>query len=437
VKARWKDENRDLRVEMSGEITFAPDERSVAVVSPSGYLEFEEIKGWSRRRLEVRPSSSGAPEEKYFVDGRQRLLDETGRAWVAATYLRVMRELGIDLEGRVGRILEARGVTGVLQEVDLIRSDDVKRRYLSQLMKRAALTSDDFQRIAISARRIGSDHEKAEFLLENIRRFTTDPLRSSYFQAVDSIRSDSDRRRVLIGILDADGHSQETANYVGRSVKSMGSDHDKSEVLLAMPPASEQARCALLAAARTIQSDNDRARVLRRSGYVEASQCRDAFFSVVNQIHSDNDRASVLRELLGHPGLGAVSYQSIASAAKRMSSNSDKANVLKLLGEHYTDRPFFDAVNTVQSEDDRKSVLKDVIKRDPDKAVLLQVIDSVSRMSSDNSKAEVLIAAAMISSEVEVRSAVQQASAKIGSDSDYRRVARVLMSGTTESERPR
>ncbi len=372
VKARWKDENRDLRVNISGDISFSPDDRSIAALSPSGHFEFEEVKGWSRRRIEVRPSPSGAPEEKYFVNGRQRPLDETGRAWAAATYPKLVRELGIDLDRRVGRILDARGVAGVLEEIDLIRSNDVKRRYLTRLVKHSALTTEDLQRIATSARMIPSDHDKAEFLLANIRRFATDPLRSSYFQAVDSIRSDHDRRRVLIEVLNADGHSQETASFVGRSVKSMGSDHEKSEVLLAIPPVSEEARCALLKAARSIQSDNDRARVLLRSSYLESSPCRDAFFAVVNQIQSDHDR---------------------------------------------------------------QSVLKDVIQRNTDKAVLLQVVNSASHLSSDHSKAEVLIAAAKVSGEPEVRSAVQRASARITSDSDYRRVAGVLFPGSPEREK--
>jgi len=33
---------------------------------------------WSRRLLEVSPSSSGTPQEKYFVDGLQKPFDEVG-----------------------------------------------------------------------------------------------------------------------------------------------------------------------------------------------------------------------------------------------------------------------------------------------------------------------------------------------------------------------
>lgn len=300
--SRWTDDNRDLRVEMRGDILFAPAERSIASVSPFGYFEIRETKGWTRRRLEVRPSSSAAPEEKYFVNGRQTPFDATAHDWAAAIYPFLMRELGLDAERRVGRILARRGASGVIEEVNLIRNDNIKRQYLNHLMEHAELTSEDLRQVAMSARKIASDNEKAEFLLANAHRFAAEPLRGSYFHAVDSIASDNDRRRVLLGMLEADGHSPETAALVGKSAKSMSSDHEKAEVLIAMHPGSGESGCALLKAARTIQSDSDRARVLRESGYLESPQCREAYFAVVNLIASDHDRSTVLREMLDRPG---------------------------------------------------------------------------------------------------------------------------------------
>jgi hypothetical protein len=206
----------------------------------------------------------------------------------------------------------------------------------------------------------------------------------------------------------------------------MSSDHDKAEVLVAIPSLSGGTGCALLKAARTIQSDHDKARVLRDSGYLESSEYAGAFFAVVSLIQSDNDRSSVLRDMLDRPGLGQSTYGSVASAAKTMSSDNDKANVLTLLSKYYAEAPFFEAVNTIRSDNDRKRVLKGLIERTPDKTVLLEVIHSASGISSDNDKAELLVAVAKVSGETDVRSAVQQACGKISSDSDYRRVASAL-----------
>jgi beta-lactamase regulating signal transducer with metallopeptidase domain len=430
TKARWKDDTRDLKVDLRGEISLSTDERSIASLSPWGYIEIEEVNGWSRRRVEVRPSPSGVPEEKYFLDGRQRPLDQAARDWLGTMYPLVARELGIDIEGRVDRILASHGAAGVIQEVHLIHADQVKRKYLTQLLDRATLTTEDLRRVAMCARKISSDHDKAEFLLANARRFASDPLRTPYFQAVDSISSDYDRRRVLVGMLEADGASPETASRVGQSAKSMHSDHDKAEVLLAIPAPSEDSGCAPLMAARTIQSDFDKARVLRDSAYLESSACRDAFFTVVNLIRSDNDRSTVLRELLGRPGLEAATYENTALAAKTMSSDNDKANVLLLLGRHYAEGSFFEAVNTIRSDNDRKRVLNGMLESRPAKAVLLGIVDSASSMSSDHDKADVLIAVAKTPADSEVRSAVERACGKVRSDNDYRRVASALFNDT-------
>ena len=98
----------------------------------------------------------------------------------------------------------------------------------------------------MSARKMSSDHEKAEFLLANARRYTTEQVRSSWFHAVDSINSDHDRGRVLIGMLEADGRSPRDRRPRRKVREADDSDHEKAQVLLAIPSGSEDAQCAAL-----------------------------------------------------------------------------------------------------------------------------------------------------------------------------------------------
>jgi len=259
----------------------------------------------------------------------------------------------------------------------------------------------------------------------------TAQTRNSFFSDVNSISSDNDRRRVLMHLLETEGHDALTARLIALSAKSMSSDNDKADVLLAIPAAaSGTARCGLLNAARTIQSDNDKARVLRDSGYAESAQCRDAWFSVANLIESDNDRAGVLQDLLKSKPLEAETYRNVADSAKGINSDNDKANVLVALSGFYTDIPFFEAADTIQSSNDHARVLEAVMTRKLAKAELLQVIHSAAGLSDDNEKANVLLQAAEQSNEPEVRSAIQQACEKLSSDSEYRRVASALFNGS-------
>jgi len=155
-------------------------------------------------------------------------------------------------------------------------------------------------------------------------------------------------------------------------------------------------------------------------------QCRDAWFSVANLIQSDNDRASVLQDLLKTNSLQAETYRNVAKSAKGLTSDNDKATVLISLSDHYTGTSFFDAADTIQSSSDHARVLQAVLEHKPAKAELLQAVHSAAGLSDDNEKANLLLQAARQSNEPEVRAALQQACEKLSSDSDYRRVASAL-----------
>jgi beta-lactamase regulating signal transducer with metallopeptidase domain len=434
TSSRWTDDARDLRIKIRGEVSFSADEQSVASVSPGGFFIVDEAKGWAHRRVEVRAGANGAAEEKYFIDGLQKPLDGVGSAWAAGNYLFALRELGLDSEARVTRILAGGGAEAVLLEVDRIHSDHVKSEYLGHLLEQAKLNSRELQRVTDSIRKISSDNDKAEFLMAHQQELITDQTRGSYFSAVNSIQADNDRRRVLMHLLESNGHDPETARLIGLSARAMSSDNDKADVLLAIPAAaSGDARCGLLSAARTIQSDNDKARVLRDSGYVESAQCRDAWFAVANLIQSDNDRSEALQNLVKSGNLEAGTYRDVAISAKAVNSDNDKANILTALSGHYIDTPFFESLDTIHSDNDRARVLKAVLDAKPAKAGLLQVIQSAAGISSNNDKADVLLEVARQSSEPEVRVALQKACEQISSDNDYRRVASAIFNGPAGS----
>lgn len=426
----WSDNGRDLRIKIRGEVTFSPDEQSVSAISPAGFIVIDESKGWSHRRLEVRPATNGGTEEKYFLDEHEKPIDGVGRAWAAGIYLIALREMGIDSEARVSRLLARQGPSGVLEEVGQIHSDRVKVEYLTQLLGQAKLTTPDLQRVTDNVYKMSSDNDKADFLVTHQADLLTDAVRFSYFRAVNSIHSDNDRRRVLVHVLETDGHDAETARLVGQSAREMSSDNDKADVLLSVPAAtSGNSGCALLMAAQKIQSDNDKARVLGDAAYVESSQCRDAYFAVVNLINSDNDRSEVLQNLLKHGPLGDDTYRNIANSAKSMNSDNDKANVLVLEGNCYNGAAFFDAVNSIQSSNDRARVLAALLQGTPSQPVLLEIIKSASLIPADHEKAEILVAVAKRSAAAEVRSALQEACQKLNSDDDYRRVASAIFAG--------
>jgi hypothetical protein len=164
---------------------------------------------------------------------------------------------------------------------------------------------------------------------------------------------------------------------------------------------------------------------------------RSAWFAVANLIQSDNDRSEVLQNLLKSGNLKAGTYRNVADSVKAMNSDNDKANILTGLSGHYTGTSFFDAVDTIHSDNDRARVLKAVLETRPDKAVLLETIQTAVGINSDNDKADVLLEVARQSSEPEVKGALQKACEKFSSDNDYRRVASAIFNGPANSESSR
>ena len=86
-----------------------------------------------------------------------------------------------------------------------------------------------------------------------------------YFQAVRTIGSDYERRRVLSAHAARRGLGPARIGTVAALTHDMGSDYERAEVLLALAAhqqLSGPGREAVLAAARRIGSDHDRGRVL-------------------------------------------------------------------------------------------------------------------------------------------------------------------------------
>jgi hypothetical protein len=83
-----------------------------------------------------------------------------------------------------------------------ISSSYEQRRVLSAMVKNKNLSHNALLYVLKSATSISSDYDKANFLLENSAFFLRDPaLRSDLINAVDSIRSETDRRRVQSALL--------------------------------------------------------------------------------------------------------------------------------------------------------------------------------------------------------------------------------------------
>lgn len=457
-------------VRIDGVIEFTDDDRDVKSLSPGGHFRMTEGTLLSGRGYDVRADLAGNLTKTYLVGSSVKPLDSEAREWLARLLPQMIRESGVGATSRVGRILRQGGPQAVIKEIESIHSDGSKRIYLEQLFSQANLNTDQLNDSAKLIRGISSDGDKSEVLVKVDGRYFTGELRPKLFEAVESISSDGDRRRVLSDILkkdagstdtllgatkaaghiSSDGDKAEVLIEIARSyleagglgmtyfeaVKSISSDGDHARVLMAMLAAhgdDQSTLCRVLKSAANISSDGDKARVLREAvpRYSDNEPINKAFMAAANSISSDGDHQQVLVALAHRPGIDTATIGEIAKSAQRISSDGDKARVLvELVAANLEParESFFAAADTIQSDGDHSRVLLALLdKSGTSAAMAIGAIQSATRISSDGDKGRVFVdAARRYLRDPQVDAALRKAVESLHSDSEFRAVMNEL-----------
>jgi hypothetical protein len=455
-----------LSITVDGAAEFTDDDTDIKSMSPNGGFRLEE-DGWlSTRTYEVKADSKGNLTRSYSHGGIATPLDDEGRAWLTRAVPEAIRESGIGAGPRVARILHQGGPQAVLAEIRLIRRDGSKRIYIEQMFAQATLNASALKDTARLIRSISSDGDKAQVITTVDASYFTVYLRSYLFDALESIHSDADKRRVLFDIIKKDSGSSEMLARVATAARSISSDGDKAMVLIQMTSSyrpDSGVDMAYFEAANSISSDGDHARVLSKmlashghdhniltrtlisaqrissnedkagvlkeaiAFYSEDPSVRKTFFDAANSISSDGDHQQVLVSLAQKQGVGADTVASIATSTQSISSDDDKARVLTQLAgtniEPCRDA-FFKAANSIHSDGDRSRVLRVVLDRPTfSNSLVIAVIQSASGISSDADKARLLLdAAERYAGDPTVNAALRKAARSLHSDSEYRTV---------------
>ncbi len=197
---RWVESNGSFRRElkMRGEIHFTANDTEVEGMSPGARLVVEQSDGWRRRLVDFEADGQGAIHRRYWSDGIEEPYNEEAKRFLAKLLPQWVREQGIDIPERLGRIVAGKGADGALDEIRSIRSANVKRRYLEELFIQAGLLEDRHLLRALKlAGEIGSDYDKRLFF-ENVRdRYAGRRRDSAGFGFIDSLSSDYNRRLLL------------------------------------------------------------------------------------------------------------------------------------------------------------------------------------------------------------------------------------------------
>jgi len=145
-----------------------------------------------------------------------------------------------------------------------LQSDYEHRRVLDAAVSREGTSPKILADVLRSAKQISSDYELAELLIEVGGSYVLDDvLRPAFFEAASTLNSDYEHARALGSVLRGEV-TRPVALGVLESAKSISSDHEMSELLIAVirrVRMDDAIRAAIRADAETIGSQYDRGRV--------------------------------------------------------------------------------------------------------------------------------------------------------------------------------
>ena len=259
-----------VEIRVQGGLELTEDDDAVRAVRPGGYLLLVE-RGTRRpdRRAMYMPGEGGGVRLDFRKEGRRQEPDAGDRAWIREMLRRAVAD-GLNADRRAEAIHRAGGVPALLREVERLDGDGVRRKYYSEAIESPSLRPAEAARIL---RHAGREIEGAGDLSSFLRAFVDRhgplladaPVREAFFAAASSLRSDGDRARVLIHVLERAGERAAVSVDALQSARGLRSDGDKTRVLTRVPRAALGSRGvaeAYRSTLDTIRSEGDRRRAL-------------------------------------------------------------------------------------------------------------------------------------------------------------------------------
>jgi len=120
------------------------------------------------------------------------------------------------------------------QALNSMHSDGDRHETLTAFLKNTAIVREDLKEAMESIAQLSSDGEKASLLVEMTQLYQEDgAVRTAFFRAADTLRSDGERRRVLSALL-ARKPAVETLQSILQATREISSDGEKAALLVEM-----------------------------------------------------------------------------------------------------------------------------------------------------------------------------------------------------------
>lgn len=370
--SNWNREN--IKISTNGDIEFNESYTDIVSVSEGGYLKISMVSFGMKRKLYV-SSEDGRVVYRYFEGNKEINFEPKGREWMKKMLPDIVRNSGLDLENRVNKLYQRKGMTGFLAELEETDSDYYKSRMVKYLLKNNKPSKSELKNLIREfPYRIDSDYELSQIYKKHNTIFLQDAeLSADFFNSLGEISSDYELSQILksvyklndlnnenftlfIGAMDDissdyeksnlmklalhdDKLTEKQLNVLLNEVEEISSDYEKSQIiksLLHSNGLSTQNVDNIMELTRTISSDYETGQIVNSiiKGSLLSLENLDEFTNLLDEISSDYTYKGILNQLIEYDELGSERFDFLLEASDEISSSYELSRFYNTLLNH-------------------------------------------------------------------------------------------------------
>jgi hypothetical protein len=313
-----------------GKIVLNDEETGFRSISPGGYVKFH-INDTS-----VTAESNLKGDIDYHVyEDKREVTDQAGIKNRVALAIREMLSWGFDADNRMERVFSRGGTQALLNQVDSVHSDQMKRKYLERVLTIDSLSVEDRRTLIKKMASVDSDLDKADLLNKiSMAQLRDSEANEEYFQAIESVRSDLDRFNVLRHVIDQDSLPEKNINRIMTIAGHSESELDKANIfstLIQKGVIQGDHLDRLLVLIAGLPSGLDKANLYRAvcelKHFTEPQWI--GLINSIAQLDSDLDKAQLLTEIAGKMPKTEQVKTAFHLAAKTINNDMDYGRVMR------------------------------------------------------------------------------------------------------------
>jgi len=436
-----------FKINYKGEIKVSDDDTFIESISPGGFLQIEKATFGNKRKLLIESGSNGELNYKYNEGFKQKDFDPHGKEWLAEILLDVVRQTGIDAKGRATRFYNRGGIDEVINEMHIISSSYVNRKYFDALFQMNLKDAEITKSIESIPDVLSSNYETAELLISNRKiLLQNETMQIAFLHAVKELSSSYETKRVLQAsrnflLLDKESIS----NEYFETINEMSSNYEKAEVitnLLKKRELNSAIAYHLFNSMESFSSNYEIKRVMNSIPPMELSDQRTihSFFAATGNLSSNYELKKVLTYALSTHHFSNEAFLAFIRSLNEFSSNYELSETMKhaipfLPESEEVREKFIAATEHFTSNMELNSVLTSYIKQiNLNKSDFVNILKACEHFSSNYELAKILkrLVDQLPENEPEIYNAFLNSLEKISSDSEYRKIMNKLLKRKTE-----